>query len=537
MAYLNPYDINVLPGIEDKRSGQELLVITSAMNERLLPSSFPIQLWVAQSERYLRYWSWFRGDRLEETIGTTDKGEPIYRYPLKINPIRSFSRKYASLLFGEVPDTPGPLIKPTVRPKTLVTIGKEDVNNELRDEANWLESVLIEIWQSSNGRALLAENGLLSQFLGGCIFGLQYQPWRDDLLIPIVVSNIYPDYFLPIWSKDSYFDLLESHVVYRIPAETVQLEYGFEGRQPYSIYYEHWTKDKYSIFIDGEPLTVTYNDVRYTYYELDNPFGFVPYVYIPRTREGNFYGSSFVDDVEGLILEYNGRMADLGDAIRKTVHRKWIGKNITTQPKPMKIESGESFINIGQAIPGSSHEPELEPIDAPTWSSGFMEVTNSIWQQLTRESSLGPVVHGEDEGSQRSGLTLSIRMWPSTAVARQQRIFWRDGLSVLHKYMLKMLYVIDEPIDGKSVPADVFRRYDLDVDWLPMIPRDREQQVTELLNRLNQGGMSVEKYVEDIGDVVDKTQEIEGIRERMLFQAEVQALAKPKPPEGGSPAQ
>jgi hypothetical protein len=85
----------------------------------LFPASFPFNRWTAQAVRYNENWGWFLGSVWEETVpGAKDKsGNPVYKYPLKINLVKPAAMKHNYVLFGEVPDGPGPLVPCRVKPK------------------------------------------------------------------------------------------------------------------------------------------------------------------------------------------------------------------------------------------------------------------------------------------------------------------------------------------------------------------------------------------------------------------------------------
>lgn len=538
--FLNPLDINALNGVEAQRSNQELVAITQAVDDGLLPADFPISLWTTQANRYKHEWSLFRGDVFNEVSSYTPDKRPVYRYPLKINPIRTFARKHAALLFGETPDTPLPLVKHVVLPKELLyPDGK--VTESDKQHAKFLQQFSNEIWQGSYGRSTQYQNGLLSQFLGGSVFQSQYQPWRKDLLIPIAVKPIFPDFFLPVWSGDDWWNLLEAWVVYNVPAASMRLQYGIDpgDNKPNVLYVEHWKPDSYSILVDGKPLVADFNGTKVSYDNVENPFDLVPFTYIPRLREGNFYGNGFVEDIEGLALEYNARYADLGDAIRDNVQRLYWGRNIQNTPRPKQFDNGRNYVDLGQGIPGSNHEPELAAFDAPQWSDGFSDTVQSLWLQMGRETGLGPIAFGEDEGSQRSALTLAFRMWPSTAVARSQRVFWTDGMAHIGRRHLMMAAALKLKFSGQTINKDDALNYSFAADWLPIIPRDREAQVNEILLRLQAGAMSLEKALEDFGDVPDIDKEVLQIKNWLLMQAKFAALgaAPGTTPGSGAPAQ
>jgi hypothetical protein len=532
--YLNPFARNTLPGIEDARSP---IQTAAPFAFGKLPDTFPIELWNAQDERYKDYWAWFRGDILNETVGKTADNEPVYRYPLQINPVRNFSRKHAALLFGEIPDTPSPLVKTIIHPKKALSTGK--MIESRKDDATFYANIVNEIWNASSGRGIQLENGFLSQFLGGCVFQIMYQPWRTDLEIPIVVKNWPVDFFLPIWSGDNPWELLEAYIVCRKPASQVALEYGIvTENSPYVTYYEHWTAKTHTILIDNKPLTATFKNGRtVTYDNAPHDLGFVPFTYIPRIREGNYYGSSMVEDMRGLVRELNARMSDAGSAILESAHRTWIAKNLSGTPKIKKLANGQEYVDLGQSNPAFGTDPEFAPADPPQWSETMNSFNDEIYEQLRRVSSISSIAEGQDEGSQRSALTLAFRMWPSTALAKAQRTFWEDGLNHMAKQMLRICATQKVKIEAKMVPLDFERKVEFSQDWLPMVPRDREQQVNEVVLLSQSGLISPQRAMEVLGDIRDEEEEFQLIKDWMLFQAQLAAAtaAAGSPDAKGAP--
>lgn len=471
-----------------------------------LPAGFPIYLWQDQSARYIEYWRWFTGEILEEVVGQTADGKPVFRYPLKINPVRDFARKHTAILFGEVTDTSTPLITSQVRPKTIFRNPSESA----KTTAKFLEDVTNEVWTQSYGRSKQQENGLLSQFLGGSVFQISYQPWRKDLLIPIVVKNIYPNYFLPLWSSDDYYDLLEAWVVYLIDPVQAMMQFGVEpsGMRP-AVYAEHWTKDYMQAAINGTPLVTTYPDgTTINYEKVANPFGFVPFVYTPRFREGSFYGSSFVPDIQGLALEYNARTADVGDAMQRTAHPRYTGTDLPGEIRTRKLDDkGFEAVDLGSTSPLNDAKAEIKALDPPKWNEAYSRHSSDLWTQMQRQGGLGPIAYGEDEGSQRSALTLAFRMWPSTVIAGAQRTNWTDGMIRLNQMILNMAQIKGLRVDSQSVPADFSKRFEISPQWLPKIPRDREALVNEMGLRVPMGTASPEHAMEAFGDVKDVDEE------------------------------
>lgn len=529
------FGLYTLPGVEDRRAPSVASVII--LDQDKVPATFPMTVWRNMAVRYLEYWRWFNGDILnEKRAKSKDSTKDIPKYPLGINPVRNFARKHAAVLLGEETfDTGLPLVKTSVIPRPALTVdykSRVSTNNYNEDDkalAIIAENVVNSVWADSKGRALQEEAATLSQFLGGAVFQVCWEYHRrNELQIPITIKSWPVDFFVPIWRSDDPYDLLEAFIVYRVPTHTVNQMYGLDlPNSGFSIYCEHWTKSYYSVTIDGQPLTSNYTGTVKTYDHLKNPFGFVPFVYIPHLREGNFFGSSIVEDIRGLTRELNARAADTGDAIRDTVHRKRYARDLQGNAKPIQLDNGLWAINLGATNPATKATPDVFTEDPPAFSAGLLEFNEKLWDQLLREGQIGDIAFGEDEGSQRSALTLAFRMWPSTAHARAERTFWTDGLNTLAKMILDICVIKSAELkDIISIPADYRRRVSFAQDWLPMIPRDREQMVNEVILRFQAGLLSPEKALEMLGDVEYIMEEVEAIKQWLQFQAQLAAPAE-----------
>ncbi len=510
-----------LQGIDDRRSLSTSTVLS--IEQEWVPATFNMSLWNLQAERYYEYWRWFTGDILRETRAGSNKDNQVLKYPLEINPVRDFSRKHAALLVGEDTfDSAKPLVRSVFRPRPTFDMSNmnedtsADVDNKTRRVAQICQNALDMVWTESGGASLQQENATLSQFLGGSVFEAKWNPDLKDRLIPIEINNVMPDFFLPIYEGNNYWNLLECFIVYRISAYVAKQMYGYKGSEAtWVIYCEHWTRNDYSVYINNEPVEtdgITYKNVK-------NPFGFVPMVYIPHLREGNFYGSSMVEDIRGLTREFNARMADTGDAVRNSVHRRRYARDLRQDPKPKQIDATTWATNLGVTDPSTKVSPDVWVEDPPVLPDSLANYANDhVWKQLIRMGAMSDMSYGEDEGSQRSALTLAFRMWPSTSHARAERVFWRDGLNYLAKRVLQMMVVKKDALKGViEIPADFQKYLEVAQDFQPMIPRDREQQVDEVITRVQANLLTPEAGMKILGDIPYVTEEIAKLREWLTF--------------------
>lgn len=517
-----------IPGIEQERASPGYALINAQITDGRLPSHFPLYVWNQQQERYIDYWAWFNGERLTETQPQTDpNGDPMLTFPLQINFIRTAAFKRAMVVIGEADDANGPLIKTVVSPR-LPLGGEGDAPDEDKKLARAATAIIDEVWTQDSGRANQHENAVIGEFLGGSVFKLAWQPWRTDIQVPIVVEKVLPDYFMPIWNPRNYNDLFEVFEVYKINAAQCQAMYGkMPSNGTFALYVEHWKKDTYTITLDGEPLKAIIGGVSIVYKNVKNPWGRPPYVYMPSQRGGgSFFGASFIEDVRGLVKEYNSRMADSGDAVRLTVHRRRYLINSNKEPEEKQMGSGIWYTDLGVDAPLSKHEPKIYLEDPPNFTDSFTGFTDALWKQMLREAGLQNIAFGEDEGSQRSALTLAFRMWPTTAKALMTRTFWTDGLNLLARMMLKILSENPDQTQLRKIPlipADFERRLVFNQKWPPKLPRDREQETNEVIS-MYPNLMTQETALRKMGDIPEKDipTEIEGINKNLEFQAKLQ---------------
>lgn len=528
--FSNPVPVNPLGSLNsltgNRFESTPTVASIYALTEDTLPPAFPLAQWQDQAALYYAYWAWFNGDYINQTKQGAN-GETLYKFPLRINTLRDIVRKHASVLFGEAPDGPRPLVETSITARNGLT--GEAATDEQKKFAKLCEAIVNEVWFQSNGRAIQQEGGELTQFLGGHVYQLSFQPWRKDLLVPVVLRSWKADMFLPIWENGDYWNLSEAYIVCRIEAAQAKNQYGIETTAVFCTYVEHWTRKKYSIFIDGTPVTLVADGRSVTYKDVENPFGIVPFYYIPHLREGGFFGSSHVPDLVGLIQEYNYSMANLGDAIADNIDRDIYIRNSSQRTK-VELPNSKEAVNLGMQNPSNNHPPDAFAIDPPQLAPGLTNHPQQIYNQIRRTAFLPAVAEGEDEGSQRSGVTLDIRFWPATAHAKAERSFWETGLNLIAKGILTIIHT--KRLWSKYIPElqqvkdNFMTQLSISQDWFPQIPRDRASEVNEILARVGQFGMSPATALDKFGDIEDKEAELEEIREWAAFLSSLKTPAQ-----------
>ena len=143
------------------------------------------------------------------------------------------------------------------------------------------------------------------------------------------------------------------------------------------------------------------------------------------------------------------------------------------------------------------------------------------------------MAYGVDEGSQRSALTLAFRMWPTTSFTRDTRATHTGGYASLNRKAM----IIHRVKAGKERRiTDAHLTYTLMTIWPPIIPRDREQMVSENILLVQAQLRSPETALQNLGDIDDIDAEMERIKKwqdylATLQQEQEQAEGMVEPPE------
>jgi len=146
-----------------------------------------------------------------------------------------------------------------------------------------------------------------------------------------------------------------------------------------------------------------------------------------------------------------------------------------------------------------------------------------------REVNHPAVADGEDEGSQRSSLTLGVRMAPLVSEAEMERLFYSVGLVQFAGILLNIMFVKNLFNITKEMLETQFL-----VQWNSMLPKDREALTTEVAVRSKNKLGSNKHLMGLFGDIQDTDEELDQIRsEKDLITASTPFggnVSKDKPP-------
>ncbi len=504
--------MNVSPTIDNRPTLSASEISTYIPVDRL-PKGWEYSLWSTQLKNYQDLWSFWSGEHFLETTGDRDEdGEDVLKYPIKVPIVNQICQIHNSILWGVARDLDY-VIQPRVRPaKSMMTGAPDPAYKRLADVC---EMIMEKVYEQSNASAQFTDAGLISQFLGGVYLKVSYEPDKvnsGDTDLPVYLRSIRPDFVFPIPDPQNPWELLECFIVYKINPAAAKELYGAEPSKnpPYVTMVEHWRREDYSILVDGKPISLKYADGSALLLDkAPNPFGKVPIVYIPRIREGTFYGSSVIPKIAGLVKEYNSRLADVGDQVALASRHYTFGKNMNRDPKP-RTSGDVKFYDIGSKNPSLQADPDVWSIPQAQVSQSSVGFVSTLLAQIDRESAISPIAYGVDEGSQRSGATLEIRMSPTINSARQQRVNWNTGLRVV--FRLVMALIINKQLlpdlAGELTSLAQLSKVQATHRWSSYIPKDEGDMVNMITQLKGSGAMSTTRAVQMQPDVEDVDAEV-----------------------------
>ena len=471
--------------------------------------NFPYREYHYREAIYEELSEWFSGEKLIKFDIDQATGRRVELYPLRINPLKSTAEKHVTILLGESMGA----VESGGLPIKLNVIGKTTRNKEREKQ---IEKILAQVMLDSNLGSVLQQTATESQYLGGSVYCADWIPADGKVRI----STLKPQEFIgEVFGRDNW--RLRNAWVVRAISYDEAVSLGVDSGQNVPYWYtEHWTEEEYSIRVNDIVLKV--GDISL---EGKNVFGVIPIVYIPHIRTNGFYGDSMITDtVKGLIKEMNLRMADIGDAIAEDSHSLTYIKNVRGSVQVKKVGGVLTVYDLGsrQSIGTSEPDPAMESLQRQSASSPMIDFSDSLMQAYRREVNHPAVADGEDEGSQRSALTLTTRMWPLLSHVKMERQNYTDGFRVLLGIVLKMMAI-------KNVAGVTLADTDVNifVSWSPMLGKDRELLLQEIAIRREHNIGSQQHMIELLEDVEDVDEEIAMIQAEEKTSAQLKNQSKP----------
>jgi cell division protein FtsB len=435
-----------------------------------------------------KYYNYFTGlvfsNKIPLEVGSDETNPELY--PVGINLVKMLCTTQADSLFGEWEES---IVH--FEPKQDIEVGQPE-----KDATDLASLILV----SSSANTILWENALDREVYGGGVIKVTSIP-----SIPghIKWSRVPLDCFYPIWDPDDPDILLEAYIVVPMTKEQARSRYGITTNKDIVYRVEHWTTTTYTNKIDGKEIQA---------FSGANPWGFVPFVFIPRIRSSYWWGDSLTEDLIRVQDELNMRIADLGEAVNYNTHPiKW-GYNLSKSFNPKNYPIGPGYFWDGGRVIGQSPEPHIEILEAKNpIPQGTFDYISFLYDWSCTSTFTPAVALGIDSGGgQRSGITLEVRMQPLVRATRRSRAYMAAGLSRAMKMSALMLKQ-KAYSDVKARALESILRGDITPRFAPLLPRDQAGIVDEV-----QKGMSTKPPTISIETAVKKlgygTSEVERIK-------------------------
>lgn len=500
--------------------------------------------WAERRYREGTYYRWYNGLALQDEsdkASKSDNTETVDLYPLRLNPIASTCRIHRNVLIGMI--NPNEYVAPPVR--TVV----DDTGKIDRSTLEKLEDFIETVWTDSRGAEQMLEAALLVQVTGGYAFKVSWEPWNTELSYRLRFIGIESPYFYPIYDRGDYWSLREAYIGYYISHESATNKYGINGKllPPDDVLYlEHWTKTSYKITVGGIVPSITgygtQDEAGKWTLSGDHNWGIVPIVYIPHYRDGSFFGPSHVPELEGLVKEKNARMADLGDAVKDSTHPVLVLSDVDRPPAMRPIQEDEQGnvlrwgldIGMSRAL-ANANKPTADYPTLPNVTPPLLDFSRMLDKEIRNQSDVASVATGDDDtaSGRITGPVTAYRLWPTMAHCQAERVSFSTGLVTLARFALTIAMKNEASGQYKATGAtppgitEPMVRTRLNTTWPPQIPIERSERVTELNSRLSAGGISLQRYLEEIGET-DVDGEIQRITEDKQRKVDMDAAVAQK---------
>lgn len=442
-------------------------------------SPFQRETWAQLRAEYDKATLYYTGDIFRERVETENgDGDAPLLYPVGINLVKLLTLSMTDALFGENDDSD---------PVLFVARNNNKVTDELKNTFEYLSKILA----FSHAVSSFWEMDFDRNLLGATVFkitpNLAQYPHIRWMKVPTQT-------FFPIFHPEDPDDLIEAWMITVLTQDQAREVYHIESTNQFPIKIEHWTKSRYETEIDGHKVS-TYSGV--------NPYGVVPFVYIPRVRTTDWYGESLVKDLYAPQDEINMRLADVGDTLNFNAHPIIWGLNM---PKGFNAANyplaANALWDLGRSFGNGQTKPEVGMLQSkdPVPEASFKHI-QFVYDWVRTSSFAPPIAFGEDNGGgQRSGVTLEIRLWPLLKSIRRGRAYFTTGLlraiDITGKILAQKKYSdVDPSVIKTLLSGDVTPQYH------HVLPRDQAAVVDEVVKLLTTPipAISLETAQEELG--------------------------------------
>jgi hypothetical protein len=453
--------------------------------------------WATRRSQEQEWFDLFTGEALEEAESDSKSdnktGKKTKLYPLKINPAKIMAEAHRDTVIGILPNHNATPVR-------------------ISHPSDQITQVLSQIQKDSNFNSMFMEAILLMQSHGGHAFKVAWEPQRADLQYRTRIVGIKSGDLWPIYEESDPWRLIECYIGHEIDSETAMALYGIQTKTNTGLYMEWWNEEEYHIWVDGQTVTMKVNG-QVVPLAGEHKIGRVPVVYVPHIRAGQgIWGTSHVDDIEGIIKEINLSTADVGDAVFEVTHTNMVGGNLTEGKvirKPLVDQDKNVvgyFWDVGKApnIAGS-HEPFMDYPTHPDVPQISRDYQDQLWALARSHTRTATAALGEIAFSSGRvvGTVMSQLMLPTLSHTQTERTDLATGLQHISDITLRILNVHRPDLDNLRIQvpeiSEKVLKDDIKITWYPAIPVEVVEKNRMLNESFTQGTISLEALLADRG--------------------------------------
>ena len=497
--------------------------------------------------QYSEWRGLYDGTALQETLTTTSKQATApLRYPVQVNLVKSYCILHAGMLFGR-----GRTGRDTERLLTLRANPNVPGRKPMTDAASRLSDILNYFWRSQN--SVLRENALIQQWAGGCIIRVSWDPDDPQSVFGVRLDTIQPEHFWPVWSPTNFRKLISVAIRFSVLPEVAVQEYGLTHAQAKEFSEntgrvnvdEVWNQDMYIVLLgkDEKKDGVVGKWPDGTEMQGPNPWvhpltkrGLIPFVYIPRLRDGHFFGLSLASDLKGLQTEFNKSLADYGDALGRASHPNagisdYTGDGATNTrtaggSKVIAVPPG-AIVNLGMTRAGgqSPKIQEFPKAEVPPSTETFID---KLTDSADFSAGLTAAAKGEAPAG-TSSTALAASMLPTINLVDWVRDMWTHGIALgggIDEIAQVIWSTKPELARQGRVPRITPGMFMVsqEVDYRAMIPRDRLEIIDEVVRLATaKVPLSPRNLLARLGDIEDIDEELQLAIGWIMMMAEIEA--------------
>ncbi len=432
-------------------------------------SPFLRSSWDAVRASHMKAAHYYSGEIFTKKVETEtgEDGAPLL-YPIGINLVKMMVLSMTDATYGEWDDVRN------------VLVFKSKSNTAPTEAEKAAVEYATGLMEDSNAPSMLWEAEFDRNLYGAAVLRIMPDLPRASHVrwykVPL-------DGFYPVFDPADPDKIVECWQVTQILAEQAKAIYGIETSSTTPLVkVEHWSTSIYETKVDGKVVSA---------YSGTNPWGVVPYVYIPRMRTIDWWGESLVEDIYGPQDEMNMRLADAGEALNYHSHPVYWGRNLPNNFNSDNYPLDPSALwDLGRARGGENPEVGMLKNDTPV-SEGLYKYVQFLYDWTRTSASDPPIAFGDDNGGgQRSGDTLEIRLWPMIKAIRRSRGYLSTGITEALRITGKILAQKKFSDIPAGVASELLGRRVVPV-FNSVLPRDEAKIVDEVTKLLSTNPPSI----------------------------------------------